>query len=95
MKNKPILIVPGDPNSIFFEIFFKSLKSNKFKSPLILITYLNVFQHQMKKFNFNKNINLISLDNVNNYSSFKSAINIINVNYNKKKKVKSLRKRMF
>ena len=26
MKRKPILILAGEPNSIFFEIFFKSLK---------------------------------------------------------------------
>ena len=26
MKCKPILIVAGEPNSIFLEIFFKSLK---------------------------------------------------------------------
>ena len=29
MSYKPILIVPGDPDSIFFEIFFKTLKKNK------------------------------------------------------------------
>ena len=37
MKNKPILIVAGEPKSIFFEIFFKAIKKNDFKSPLILI----------------------------------------------------------
>jgi hypothetical protein len=29
MRHKPILIVPGQINSIFFEIFFKSLKKKK------------------------------------------------------------------
>jgi 4-hydroxythreonine-4-phosphate dehydrogenase len=43
MKFKPIIIVPGEPNSVFFEIFFKSLKKNKFKSPLILITSSKLF----------------------------------------------------
>ena len=28
MSYKPILIVAGEPNSIFFEIFFKALKKN-------------------------------------------------------------------
>ena len=37
MKNKPIIISAGDPDSIFLEIFFKALKKKKFKSPLILI----------------------------------------------------------
>jgi len=29
MRRKPIIIVPGQPNSIFFEIFFKSLDVKK------------------------------------------------------------------
>ena len=37
MNYKPILIVAGEPNSIFFEIFLKSLKKKKLKSPIILI----------------------------------------------------------
>ena len=37
MKNKPIVLVAGDPKSIFFEILFKSQKLYKAKSPLILI----------------------------------------------------------
>ena len=31
MKYKPILIVAGEPNSVFLEIFFKSLKKKKLK----------------------------------------------------------------
>ena len=37
MNKEPIIIVAGEPNSIFLEIFFKSIKSNKFKCPLVLI----------------------------------------------------------
>ena len=29
MNYKPIIIVAGEPNSIFLEIFFKSLKKKK------------------------------------------------------------------
>ena len=36
MKSKPILIVAGEPNSIFLEIFFKAIKKNN-KNPLLLI----------------------------------------------------------
>ena len=54
MKFKPILIVPGEPNSIFFEIFFKSIKYKKFKSPLIIVGSLNLLKLQMKNFNFKK-----------------------------------------
>ena len=38
MNYSPILIVSGEPNSIFLEIFFKILKKNKFRSPFILIS---------------------------------------------------------
>ena len=32
MNYKPIIIVAGEPNSVFFEIFFKCLKKNYFKT---------------------------------------------------------------
>ena len=54
MKNKPIILVAGEPNSIFLEIFFKALKFKKYKNPLILICSLKVLKLQMKKFNFKK-----------------------------------------
>ena len=59
MTSKPILIVAGEPNSIFFEIFFKSLKFKSFKKPLILIASYKLLKLQMKQLNFkkkNKNI---------------------------------------
>ena len=31
MKNKPIILIAGEPYSIFFEIFFKSLKKKSIK----------------------------------------------------------------
>ena len=31
MKNKNIIIVAGEPYSVFFEIFFKTFKKKKFK----------------------------------------------------------------
>ena len=37
MVYKPIIVVAGEPNSIFSEILFKSLKNKSFKSPIILI----------------------------------------------------------
>ena len=46
MKNKPILIVSGEPNSIFLEIFFKSLKNKKYKSPIILISSLKLLKNK-------------------------------------------------
>ena len=54
MKNKPILILMGDPKSIFCEIFFKSLRKYKFKTPLILIGSKKILMEQMNKFNYKK-----------------------------------------
>ena len=48
MNYSPILIVAGEPNSIFFEIFFKSLKKIKPKSPLIIVGSLKTIKMQMK-----------------------------------------------
>ena len=35
MNSRPILIVAGEPNSIFLEILFKIYKTKKLKKPLI------------------------------------------------------------
>ena len=58
MKNKPIILVAGEPKSIFFEIFFKAIKQKKYKSPLILICCKKLLINQMKFFNFNKKIKI-------------------------------------
>ena len=84
MNNKPIVIVPGEPNSVFLEIFFKSFKY-KYKSPLILIVSKNLLVQQMNMLGFDYKINLIN-KNYKNYKKLNnSMINIINVNYNFKK----------
>ena len=54
MKNKPILIVAGEPNSIFLEIFFKTINIKKFKNPLILICSLKILKLHMKKLKYKK-----------------------------------------
>ena len=81
MDNKPIIIVAGEPNSIFLEIFFKSLKSNKFKNSLIIICSKNLLLKQMKRLKFNFKINTIN----ETFSKFNELnnkqINLINVNY--------------
>ena len=56
MTYKPIIIVAGEPNSIFSEIFFKSIKVKKFKSPIILIASYNLIKLQMKKLKVKKKI---------------------------------------
>ena len=56
MKSNPIIIVAGEPNSIFLEIFFKIYKSNflkNYKFPLLLIASKSLVLKQMKMLKFN------------------------------------------
>ena len=85
MKNKPIIIINGEPNSIFLEIFFKTIKYKKFKSPIILISSLKILKLQMKKLKFKNNINLIEYKNLKKNIINNKSINLINVDYNQKK----------
>ena len=81
MSIKPILIVWGEPNSVFSEIFLKSIRRYKSKKPIILIGSKKLLINQIKKLNikFNTNsINMIS-ENLNNIKTNK--INLINVDY--------------
>ena len=55
---KPVLLIAGDPKSVFLEIFFKSLKKNNFKRPIILIASKNLVAQQMKKLRFNFEIKI-------------------------------------
>ena len=62
MNYKPIIVVAGEPFSIFIEIFFKALKKNKFKNPIILIVSKNLMIKQMKKLNINHKFFLLDKD---------------------------------
>ena len=83
MKFKPIIIVPGDPFSIFIEIFFKSF-SKKYNSPIILVYCKKDLMLQMKKFGFKMKINLIDLNNLNKNLN-NNKINLINVEFKRSK----------
>ena len=78
---KPIIIVAGEPNSIFSEIFFKALKK-KFKSPLILIASKKLLKLQMKKLKYKKKINLLDYKKLSEYKLNNRSINLINIDYN-------------
>jgi len=85
MGKKPIIIVGGEPNSIFLEIFFKSIKANSFKSPLIIIVSKKLLQEQMTKLGFAFKINDID-SKFKNFSKLNNKkINLINVDYDFKK----------
>ncbi len=89
MNNKPIIIVNGEPNSIFLEILFKSLKYKKFKSPLILISSSKLLKYYMKKFNYKKKINFIKYQQFDG-KLLKNSINLIDVNYEGKPSFKKI-----
>ena len=85
MNNKPLLIVAGEPFSIFSEIFLKSIKNKIYKKPIILIISKNLFIQQMKQLNFKVKINIINKENFNLNNLSKKKINIINVDFKFKK----------
>ena len=85
MSCKPIIIVAGEPNSVFLEIFFKSLKFKKYKSPLIIVCSKKLLQEQMKKLRFNFKINTIDKDFIKLDVLNNKQINLVNVNYNFKR----------
>ena len=85
MGREPIIIVGGEPNSVFSEIFFKSLKNNTYKSPLIIFISKKLLQEQMKKLGFTLEINTIN-KTLNDFSKLNNnKINLINVDYKFKK----------
>ena len=79
MNFKPIIIVAGEPNSIFFEIFFKTINKNKFKSPIILIASKKIILKQSKILKKKINLNLINESSV--IKNKLKKINLINVDY--------------
>ena len=80
MNFSPIIIVGGEPQSIFLEIFLKAVKKNKLKHPIILISSKNVLKKNIRKFNNNLKLNELN----KNFSNLKKEkINLINVEYNK------------
>ena len=82
---KPIIIVAGEPNSIFFEVYFKAIKFKKFKSPLILIASFKIIKLQMKKMKINKKIRLVNIQDLDKKKLDNKFINLINVKYNQSK----------
>ena len=84
MKISKILIILGEPQSIFSEILLKYFISKEFsrmKKKIILIGNINLFKNQMKKLKYNFNIN-----KVNYLKEAKiNKINILDVDYNYKK----------
>ena len=64
MSYKPILIVPGDPDSIFFEIFFKIIKIKKIKSPIFLVCSCSLLNEYINKYKIKVKIQEIKIMNL-------------------------------
>ena len=88
MSYKPILIVDGQPKSIFLEIFFKSIKKIEIKSPIILIASLKLVSLEMKKQKIKKKIKILDYLNINIKNLNNLHINLIDVSV-KSKNVKN------
>ena len=80
MNSSPILIVPGEKKSIFFEIFFKSIKSKKIISPLILVCSKKILDKEIKKYKFNMKIELINLTQIIKKRFNEKRLYVIDIN---------------
>ena len=85
MNFDPILIVAGEPNSVFSEILFKALNKIKFKRPIVLVASNKLLNLQKKKLNFKKNIKLLDHRKLNQYKLNNKSINLINIKYDQKR----------
>lgn len=73
----PILVISGDPKSIFLEIFFKSFKVAK--RPLVLIVSKKILKQQMTLFNYKFNLNEISNVKIDKAKLNNKVINFIDI----------------
>jgi len=77
---KPIIIVAGEPNSIFFELFFKVIKK-KIKSPIILIASKELILKQAKILKTKINFNITNEFEVIKKKNKLKRINLIDVDF--------------
>ncbi len=85
MSSKPIIIVCGEPNSVFSELLAKSLKKYKSKKPIIIIGSFDLINLQLKRLRLNINLHKINFREKLIENIKFSKINIIDVNYKFKK----------
>jgi 4-hydroxythreonine-4-phosphate dehydrogenase len=85
MNFNPILIVSGEPNSVFLELFFKVINQIKIKKPIILISSKKLLNLQMKNLGFNNKVRLLQPSKLKSYKLNNKTINLIDVKYNSDK----------
>ena len=85
MSFNPILIVSGEPNSVFLELFFKIINHNIIKSPIILISSKKLLNLQMRELGFKYKIKLLNVSKLKIYKLDNKCINLIDIEYDPKK----------
>jgi 4-hydroxythreonine-4-phosphate dehydrogenase len=85
MKFKPILVVAGEPNSVFLEIFFKSIKTIKIKNPIILICSKTLFLLQSKALNKKIKFKLVSNSDIFENKVDNKIVNLLDIDLSVKK----------
>ncbi len=78
---KPILIICGEPNSIFSEIIVKAFNKYKNKNPIVLIGSYDLIVKQLKILKSSTKLNSISFEKNFFVNIKKDRINIINIKY--------------
>ena len=88
MKNKPLILVLGEPYSTFSEILIKVFKFQiikKFKRPIVVIGSLELLKKQMFKLNYSIEINPIKIRDIDRTKINNNSLNIIDVKFNFKR----------
>ena len=83
MIKKPLIIVAGEPYSIFSEIFLKlySKKIKKLKIPIILVVSKKLFTKQMLSLNYSLKLNSIKTSYILKTKIDNNFINLIDVKF--------------
>ena len=91
MINYPILIVGGEPNSVFSEILIKSFNRSRKQKPILLFASYELLLKQLKILKLSCNFNLIDKD-LTEHTLHKNKINIFDVNIILKNHLKKYQK---
>ena len=80
MNYKPIIIVAGEPNSVFFELFFKVIKK-KIRSPIILIASKKIIIKQAKILKHKISFNITNESEIIKKKNNLKKINLIDIDF--------------
>ena len=80
MNYKPIIIVAGEPNSVFFELFFKVIKK-KIRSPIILIASKKIIIKQAKILKHKISFNITNESEIIKKKDNLKKINLIDIDF--------------